>query len=111
MNLPPSTESPGLIHEEQSGLTLSDLCQSCRVQTTVVIEMVEEGLLTPQGPQGGAPTQWRFTGVHVQRARVAVRLQRDLGVNHAGAALALQLLDEIETLRARLQVLEPPRTH
>jgi chaperone modulatory protein CbpM len=32
-----------------------------------------------------------------------VRLQRDLGVNPAGAALALQLMDELEQLRAQLQ--------
>jgi chaperone modulatory protein CbpM len=36
---------------------------------------------------------------------VASRLQRDLGVNLAGAALALELLQEIEALRARLKVL------
>jgi chaperone modulatory protein CbpM len=90
----------GLIHEEQSGLTLDDLCRRCRVQTTHVVEMVEEGVLTPQGD---APEQWRFTGVHVQRARVAIRLQRDLGVNQAGAALALQLLEEIEGLKAQLR--------
>ncbi|WP_394789726.1 chaperone modulator CbpM [Rhodoferax sp.] len=91
------------IHEEETGLTLADLCQSCRIQTEVVLELVEEGVLSPQGD---APAQWRFTGVHVQRTLVAVRLQRDLGVNHAGAALALQLLEEIDTLRARLQALE-----
>jgi len=34
---------------------------------------------------------------------VALRLQQDLGVNLAGAALALQLLEEAETLRARLR--------
>ena len=33
---------------------------------------------------------------------VAWRLQRDLGVNLAGAALALQLLDEVQTLRAQI---------
>nr|WP_315232570.1 chaperone modulator CbpM [uncultured Albidiferax sp.] len=90
------------IHEEETDLTLAELCQHCSIQTEVVLEMVEEGVLTPQGD---APAQWRFTGVHIQRARVAVRLHRDLGVNHAGAALALQLLEEIETLRARLQAL------
>jgi len=100
MNQPQHAEITGAIHEEQSDLSLAELCQRCRVRTELVIEMVEEGVLTPQGTQ---PEQWRFTGWHVQRARVAVRLQRDLGVNHAGAALALQLLDEIEILKARLQ--------
>ncbi|MDB5893274.1 MAG: MerR family transcriptional regulator [Rhodoferax sp.] len=95
----PAPNVVGQIHEEQSGLTLADLCQHCRVQRTLIVEWVEEGVLSPQGQ---APEEWRFTGVHVQRARVAVRLQRDLGVNHAGAALALQLLDEIDKLKARL---------
>lgn len=36
-----------------------------------------------------APEQWRFTGLLLNRAKVAVRLHRDLGVNFAGAALAL----------------------
>lgn len=104
MSRPPAPElSPvgGDIHEEQDDLTLADLCRRCGVHTRIAIEMVEEGVLAPQGTE---PEQWRFTGVHLQRARVAVRLQRDLGLNPAGAALALQLLDEIDTLRARLQV-------
>lgn len=100
MNQPQTSQTIGLIHEEQGDLTLAELCHRCRVQTEIVIEMVEEGVLTPQGTQ---PESWRFTGVHVQRARVAVRLQRDLGVNHAGAALALQLLEEIDALQARLR--------
>jgi chaperone modulatory protein CbpM len=33
--------------------------------------------------------------------RCALRLERDLGVNLAGAALALDLLDELNRLRAR----------
>ena len=64
------------------------------------MELVEEGVLTPEGE---APGQWRFTGLHLHRARVAARLQRDLGVNLAGAALALELLEEMEVLRARLR--------
>jgi len=53
-------------------------------------------------PDGREPHRWRFTGTHLRRATVAIRLQRDLGVNLAGAALALQLLDELEVLQARL---------
>ncbi|MEO5655034.1 MAG: chaperone modulator CbpM [Nitrosospira sp.] len=35
-----------------------------------------------------------------------MRLQHDLGVNLAGIALALQLLDEVEMLRARLNAVD-----
>jgi chaperone modulatory protein CbpM len=89
-----------LILEEQTELTLTDLCRACAAEAGLIIEMVEEGVLTPAGQ---APAQWRFSGLHLQHAKVAVRLQRDLGVNLQGAALALQLLDEMEVLRARLR--------
>ena len=36
----------------------------------------------------------------------ALNLQRDLDINPAGAALALELLDEIDHLRERLRTLE-----
>jgi len=35
-----------------------------------------------------------------------LRLQSDLGVNRAGAALAVQLLEEIDALRTKLRALE-----
>ena len=89
-----------LILEDQSGMTLADICRACATEDVVIIEMVEEGVLTPVGQ---APAQWRFSGLHLQHAKVAVRLQRDLGVNLQGAALALQLLEEMDLLRARLR--------
>ena len=63
----------------------------------------DEGVLAPLGRD---PVLWRFTGGHTHRVTVAVRLQRDLGINLAGVALALQLLDEVESLRARLREFE-----
>ena len=45
---------------------------------------------------------WRFTGVHLLRAKVALRLHRDLGVNFASAALALQLMEELAEAKAKL---------
>ncbi len=86
-------------------LTLDDLCRACAVQTEFVMAMLEEGVAQPA--EGEAATTWRFSEVQVRRVTVAWRLQRDLGVNPAGAALALQLLDEMETLRAQLANLEP----
>ena len=93
----------GFILEEQSGLSLDDLCRACAAQAERIIELVNEGVLAPVG---AAPDDWRFTGIHLHRARVALRLETDLGVNLAGAALALELLDERDALRERLQSLE-----
>ena len=86
-------------------LTLESLCRVCAVQTEFVLTLMEEGVAQPA--QGQQPESWRFSEVQVRRVSVAWRLQRDLGVNPAGAALALQLLDEMETLRAQLASLEP----
>jgi chaperone modulatory protein CbpM len=88
-----------LIVEEQLDLTLDELCHICSTQVDQLMALVDEGVIAPQGE---TPSGWRFSGVQLRRARVAVRLQRDLGVNTAGAALALQLMDEIETLRDQL---------
>ena len=93
----------GLILEEQTGLSLDDLCRACAAQADRIIELVNEGVLAPVG---NAPDDWRFTGVQLQRARVALRLESDLGVNLAGAALALELLDELDSLRTRLRLFE-----
>ena len=97
----------GFILEEQTELSLDDICRACAVQPHLIIELVHEGVLAPAGDSlRAAPDQWHFSGVHLQRARVALRLQNDLGVNLAGAALALELLDELEQLRTRLRRLE-----
>jgi chaperone modulatory protein CbpM len=90
----------GYILEDQTGLTLDDLCRACAAQAAMIEELVDHGVLVPEGQ---AQSQWRFTGIHLSRARVAVRLQRDLGVNVAGAALALELLEEMESLRMQLR--------
>jgi chaperone modulatory protein CbpM len=72
------------------------------VHTQYVVELVQEGVIAPAG--GSVPDTWRFTSLHVRHTKIALRLQRDLGVNLAGAALALQLLDELETARAQMTV-------
>ena len=97
-----TTYISGFILEDQSGLSLQDVCRACTAETVEIIELVQEGVLHPGG---AGQLDWQFTGVHVHRAQRALRLQRDLGVNLAGAALALELMDEMELLRARLQAM------
>ena len=93
----------GFILEEQNELTLADLCRACAAQADSIVELVNEGVLAPVGE---TPDYWRFTGVHLHRARVALRLENDLGLNLAGVALVLELLDELDALRARVRLLE-----
>lgn len=93
----------GEILDETIELTLTDLAQRCSVRTEIVIAMVREGVLEPQGD---TPEQWYFSGYDLVRLRRAVRLQQDLDVNLAGAALAIELLEELDDLRARLRRLE-----
>lgn len=85
---------------QSSEMTVDELCRICDVQTDYVVKLVEEGIIAPTF--GNAVSTWRFADSQVYHAKVATRLQRDLGVNIAGAALALQLLDELETLRAQI---------
>ena len=84
-------------------MTLAQLCQACELSEAQIIELVEQGIIDPLGPE---PAEWRFVSVSLRRVRITRNLQRDLGVNAPGAALALELLEEIEELRARLRRLE-----
>ncbi len=89
----------GELFEDDAELTLGELCRLCRLPAERVIELVEEGVIEPIGRE---PASWHFRAVSVRRVRCAQRLEQDLGVNAAGAALALDLLDELRALRARL---------
>ena len=90
----------GHIFDERTEITIVELCEVCSVEITLVEELVDEGILEPVG---GVREQRRFPYSSVRRARTVVHLQRDLGLNLAGAALALELLDRIENLRAQLR--------
>jgi chaperone modulatory protein CbpM len=79
--------------------SLAELCSVCSVEEELVIEIVAEGIVEPIGP---SRAQWRFSGVALTRVQRVLRLQQDFGVNLPGAALALDLLEELERLR-RLQ--------
>jgi chaperone modulatory protein CbpM len=89
----------GTVIEEDS-LTLGQLCRACDVHADWIINLVEESIIEPQGED---MRLWRFSGASLVRARSALRLQRDLGVNLAGIALALDLMDELERLRAQMK--------
>jgi len=93
----------GIVLDEETMLSLGDLCNACSRHAEWVVELVDEGILQPVGRN---QDQWRFPGTSLQRAHIAMRLQQDLEINLAGVALALDLMDEIESLRALVCRLE-----
>jgi chaperone modulatory protein CbpM len=99
MNQTNMTFIQGSIVEEDVHLTLLELCQACSTEESHVQTWVFEGVLEPAGD---SPQNWRFGGDSLRRAQLALRLSRDLEINPPGVALALDLLDEIAALRARL---------
>jgi len=99
-NPPQLPQISALVLEEQNDLTLTDLSQSCAVNATWIVELVDAGVISPWGRE---PHCWRFSGRHLYLAGVALRLQRDLGINLAGIALVLQLYEEIDSLNAAMK--------
>jgi chaperone modulatory protein CbpM len=84
------------VFDESTVCTLSEACKLCKVNNQFVQEMVKEGLLSPGG---SSFRDWRFGAQELKRIQITIRLQRDLRVNLPGAALALDLLEELEHLR------------
>jgi chaperone modulatory protein CbpM len=83
----------GGIVEEEGPLSVEELCRLCAVEREFILELSKEGVLEAV-PSG----QLQFTGRSLRRVRLAGRLHRDLGINVAGAALVIELLERIQVL-------------
>lgn len=89
---------------EEMAMTLSELCQACSVENEYIIDLVTEGILDPTlediqtNLEFSEVDQWYFTGNSMKRVRMTLRLQRDLEVNLAGAALMLDMMEELGRL-------------
>jgi len=92
--------SPSIVSEivEDSAMcTLDDLCLSCNVNPDWVAGLVEHGVIESVGQTRSG---WQFTTLSIVRVAKAKRLERDLGLNLPGVALALDLLDQLDEMRA-----------
>lgn len=94
---------PTAVVVEESYISFGELARCCNVHAEQIIAMIDEGILEPQGAE---QPEWRFPGSSVHRVTTVLRLQQDLAVNLAGAALAIELMDELEELRGRVHTLE-----
>ncbi len=94
----------GSIVSDEGGLTLDDLCSTCGLSKEQVVTFMEEGIVSPEG---SVTTGWQFSRTMVITLHRAKRLERDLRLNPPGIALALDLMQRIEHLEARLARLDP----
>lgn len=88
----------GTILEEEDTLSLMQLSRTCKVSPSLIIELVNEGMIEPTGKRISG---WRFNFTDIGKVRTAIHLLHDLRVNIPGAALALHLLEKIARLEAR----------
>jgi chaperone modulatory protein CbpM len=86
----------GDLLDENMALSFDEFCEACRVEAAWIEQLLAHGALAIGERQSHIPAR------HIIRVRKASRLQRDFDLNMPGVALALELLDEIERLRAEL---------
>ncbi len=80
-------------------MSLQDLCRFCQTEEAWVVELVDHGVLEPAG---STTSHWQFRATSIRRAKKASRLTRDLGINAAGIALVLDLLEQRDEILRRL---------
>jgi chaperone modulatory protein CbpM len=88
----------GVCLADENALELEDFAAACDVGVDFIRLLVEEGMVRPAVDQPA----WRFGGEELARVRRIRRLQRDFEANLQSVAVMLDLLDEIERLRAQM---------
>lgn len=92
-----------MIAIHQPPLSLEDFIQATDLPTTTIMEIIEQGIIEPEGQDR---EHWRFDTRMIMVTKKAQRLHQDLQLDWAGIALALELIDEMEQLRTENQRLQ-----
>lgn len=86
-----------ILVEERPQLSLEELCQAAGIDANFIQDLIEYGILDEAD---------EFDAEQLRRVRTILHLQRDLEVNLPGAALVLDLMDQMEEMRSQLEVFE-----
>jgi chaperone modulatory protein CbpM len=81
-------------------LSIKELSYSLGVSHVLVESIIAEGIIVPVDEHA---SEKRFDEQAIRRLKTSLRLHHDLGVNFAGIALALDLLEELDDLRRQLE--------
>lgn len=91
------------------GITLEELALGGRLHPDLVARFVAYGLIEPIDPAARPP---RFEPAAARRLRTICRLRSEMGINLAGIAVVLDLVDRVQALQRELDRLRgaaPPR--
>lgn len=91
------------MNHQTETLSLSELTVFCDAETDLVVALVEYGVVAPVEAEND---EWQFAPCNIARARKAARLMRDLGLNLAGVALVLDLIEERDRLARKLAMFD-----
>lgn len=92
-----------VILDEHDTLSFVEVCEQLNVAHDDLLRLLEHGIA---GHSSLIHEQMQFNHTMLTRIQTAIRLQRDLGINEPGAALALDLLDELTEIRETLRILQ-----
>ena len=92
-----------VVFDDQISLTLVELSRACNVHAEWVLELVDEGIIDPLRKEN---IHYHFSAACLKQALAVKHLQQDLGINLAGAALVLDLKQEIDKLHTHIEVLK-----
>lgn len=87
--------------EPLDDLTLEELCAACALEREWLVVRVREGLIPAAGAEDA---EWRFTAATLTRVRRMRDIERTYEAAPELAALVADMLEEIDALRARLQI-------
>ena len=92
----------GELMDDHKTISFTQVCHTYHISEDVLIELLEHGLFDEiKSPVKHA----NFNPSMLGRIQSAQRLLDDLGVNLQGVILALELRDELETVRRELTML------
>lgn len=93
----------GVLMDDSTCLTFVEVCERCHVPEAWLLDVLEHGLFHDKGVPS---TNMTFHYTMLPRLQAALRLQRDLELNVSGVVLAMELLEKIDALNAKLTVLQ-----
>lgn len=84
-------------------ISFVEICEIYKISEEQLLEILDQGLISDISYVN---PKLEFDRQKLERILRALRLQYDLGINAAGVVLALELMDELDTVAKELDVLK-----